>query len=96
MGTDIQSIQMTYQSLMRGNYAMLDNLKLGKQYAIAQYKPRENGKTLMYSQGDTVPSPTMGRCNDYRKHMISTAIKAVLFSWKRVEYTQACGSARGC
>nr|WP_325305645.1 hypothetical protein [uncultured Dysosmobacter sp.] len=29
MGTDIQSIQMTYQSLMRGNYAMLDNLKLG-------------------------------------------------------------------
>lgn len=29
MGTDIESIQMTYQSLMRGNYAMLDNLKLG-------------------------------------------------------------------
>lgn len=29
MGTDIQSIQATYQSLMRGNYAMLDNLKLG-------------------------------------------------------------------
>ena len=30
MGTDIESIQMTYQSLMRGNYEMLDNLKLGK------------------------------------------------------------------
>ena len=30
MGTDIESIQQTYQSLMRGNYAMLDNLKLGK------------------------------------------------------------------
>lgn len=29
MGTDIESIQATYQSLMRGNYAMLDNLKLG-------------------------------------------------------------------
>lgn len=29
MGTDIESIQMTYQSLMRGNYEMLDNLKLG-------------------------------------------------------------------
>ena len=29
MGTDIESIQQTYQSLMRGNYAMLDNLKLG-------------------------------------------------------------------
>lgn len=28
-GTDLGSIQMTYQSLMRGNYAMLDNLKLG-------------------------------------------------------------------
>ena len=29
MGTDIGTIQGTYQSLMRGNYAMLDNLKLG-------------------------------------------------------------------
>ena len=29
MGTDIESIQQTYQSLSRGNYAMLDNLKLG-------------------------------------------------------------------
>lgn len=29
MGTDIESVQQTYQSLMRGNYAMLDNLKLG-------------------------------------------------------------------
>lgn len=29
MGTDIGSIQETYQSLARGNYAMLDNLKLG-------------------------------------------------------------------
>lgn len=28
-GTSIESIQQTYQSLMRGNYAMLDNLKLG-------------------------------------------------------------------
>ena len=29
MGTDIGTIQETYQSLARGNYAMLDNLKLG-------------------------------------------------------------------
>lgn len=29
MGTDVSSIQQTYQSLARGNYAMLDNLKLG-------------------------------------------------------------------
>lgn len=29
MGTSIESIQQTYQSLARGNYAMLDNLKLG-------------------------------------------------------------------
>lgn len=30
MGTDIESIVATYQSLSRGNYAMLDNLKLGR------------------------------------------------------------------
>lgn len=29
MGTSIETVQGTYQSLMRGNYAMLDNLKLG-------------------------------------------------------------------
>lgn len=29
MGTSMDSIQQTYQSLARGNYAMLDNLKLG-------------------------------------------------------------------
>lgn len=29
MGTGIETIQQTYQSLARGNYAMLDNLKLG-------------------------------------------------------------------
>ena len=28
-GSDLSSIQQTYQSLMRGNYAMLDNLRLG-------------------------------------------------------------------
>ena len=44
LGTDIGSIQMTYQSLARGNYAMLDNLKLGRQRTIAQYKPSGTGK----------------------------------------------------
>ena len=29
MGTDMETIQQTYQSLARGNYAMLDSLKLG-------------------------------------------------------------------
>jgi phage-related protein len=29
MGTDLDSVQQTYQSIARGNYAMLDNLKLG-------------------------------------------------------------------
>ena len=29
MGTDLETIQQTYQSIARGNYAMLDNLKLG-------------------------------------------------------------------
>lgn len=29
MGTDIDLVNQTYQSLARGNYAMLDNLKLG-------------------------------------------------------------------
>lgn len=29
MGTDLESITQTYQSIARGNYAMLDNLKLG-------------------------------------------------------------------
>ena len=31
MGTNIDVIQQTYQSLARGNFAMLDNLKLGRQ-----------------------------------------------------------------
>lgn len=45
MGTDMESITQTYQSLARGNYAMLDNLKLGRK-TIAEYKPSENGETL--------------------------------------------------
>jgi len=47
MGTDLGSITQTYQSLARGNYAMLDNLKLGGHTSLAEYKPRENGETLM-------------------------------------------------
>ena len=30
MGTSMESIVLTYQSLSRGNFAMLDNLKLGR------------------------------------------------------------------
>lgn len=45
-GTDMESIQNAYQGFAKQNYTMLDNLKLGR-HAIAQYKPRENGGTLM-------------------------------------------------
>lgn len=46
MGTSIESIQFAYQGFAKQNYTMLDNLKLGK-YTTAQYKPCENGETLM-------------------------------------------------
>ena len=45
MGTSMESIQNAYQGFAKGNYAMLDNLKLGR-HAIAEYKPCENGETL--------------------------------------------------
>ena len=48
MGTNIESIQNAYTGFSKQNFTMLDNLKLGKQYAIAQYKPRENGGILMF------------------------------------------------
>lgn len=36
MGTSMESITDTYQSLARGNYAMLDNLKLGNTWLMCQ------------------------------------------------------------
>lgn len=47
MGTPIESIQNAYAGFAKQNYSMLDNLKLGKMCQIAQYKPCENGETLM-------------------------------------------------
>lgn len=47
MGTPIESVQNAYAGFAKSNYTMLDNLKLGKQCQIAQYKPCENGETLM-------------------------------------------------
>lgn len=47
MGTDMSAIQNAYQGFAKQNYTMLDNLKLGRQYSIAQYKPCENGETLL-------------------------------------------------
>ncbi len=48
MGTDISSIQTAYQGFAKQNYTMLDNLKLGRtRHTIAEYKPCENGETLM-------------------------------------------------
>lgn len=47
MGTPIESIQNAYAGFAKQNYTMLDNLKLGKSCRIAQYKPCENGETLM-------------------------------------------------
>lgn len=45
MGTDIGSIQQTFQGFAKQNYTMLDNLKLGRK-AIAEGKPSENDETL--------------------------------------------------
>ena len=47
MGTDMASIQVAYQGFAKQNYTMLDNLKLGGHSVLAEYKPRENGETLM-------------------------------------------------
>ncbi len=46
MGTSMEMVQNAYQGFARQNYIMLDNLKLGK-HTNAQYKPCENGETLM-------------------------------------------------
>lgn len=46
MGTDIGSVTAAFQGFAKGQYMLLDNLKLGKKCQIAQYKPRENGETL--------------------------------------------------
>ena len=48
MGTSMESIQNAYQGFAKQNYTMLDNLKLGRTCRIAQYKPCENGGTLMF------------------------------------------------
>ncbi len=47
MGTPIENIQNAYQGFAKQNYTMLDNLKLGRVCQIAEYKPCENGETLM-------------------------------------------------
>lgn len=47
MGTSMESIQNAYQGFAKQNYTMLDNLKLGGHNRLAQYKPRENGGTLI-------------------------------------------------
>lgn len=45
-GSDVQDVQNAFQGFAKQNYTMLDNLKLGRQSRIAQYKPCENGETL--------------------------------------------------
>lgn len=45
-GTTIGSIQDAYQGFAKGNFTMLDNLKLGGHNRLAQLKPLENGGTL--------------------------------------------------
>lgn len=44
-GSDIDSVTVAFQGFAKQNYAMLDNLKLGRP-TIAEYKPCENGETL--------------------------------------------------
>ena len=55
MGSSMESIQNAYQGFAKQNYTMLDNLKLGGQKRLAQYKPRENGRSL-----------NILRCRQYR------------------------------
>ena len=45
-GTSIESIQNAYGGFAKGQFMMLDNLKLGGHNRLAQYKPLENGGTL--------------------------------------------------
>ena len=45
LGTDVGLIQNAYQGFSKANFAMLDNLKLGRK-TIAEYKSSENGGTL--------------------------------------------------
>lgn len=45
-GSNIEDIQNAYQGFSKQNYTMLDNLKLGG-HCLAEYKPCENGETLM-------------------------------------------------
>ena len=48
MGTSMEDIENAYKGFSKQNYTMLDNLKLGRQcHTIAEYKPRENGETLL-------------------------------------------------
>ena len=49
MGTSMEMIQNAYNGFAKQNYTMLDNLKLGKPCHIAEYKPRENGRTLAFA-----------------------------------------------
>ena len=46
MGTDMEAITSAYQGFAKQNYAMLDNLKLGRTRHCRAEKPRENGETL--------------------------------------------------
>lgn len=63
MGSSMESIQNAYQGFAKQNYTMLDNLKLGGQKRLAQYKPRENGRTL-----------NILRCRQYRaKYKLNVA-----------------------
>lgn len=54
MGTSMESIQNAYNGFAKQNYTMLDNLKLGRPCQIAEYKPCENGGTLIFTH-KTIP-----------------------------------------
>ncbi len=47
MGTDLSTVQQTYQSLARGNYAMLDNLKLGSKSIAEDKSGKKSGSPLV-------------------------------------------------
>ena len=69
MGTSMESIQYAYSGFAKQNYTMLDNLKLGGQNRLAQYKPRENGGTLINLRQYRAKPQNRGKCNDYRNRI---------------------------
>lgn len=69
MGTDIEYIVQTYQSLARGNYAMLDNLKLG-------YGGTKSELERLLSDAEAYKA-SMGETADYSVNSFADIVEAI-------------------